>query len=200
MWQRRRFLGIIVTLVGVRAEAQPSPSPGPAPAPEPIGELMHRLAAIPESHVAFTEVKTLSALTEPVRSQGRLVYRRPGHLEKITTGPVPESLMVDDDRLSMISDDQPPRLIELDSEPALRALVDAVRGTLSGDLATLRRSYDVAMQGTLSGWQLILTPRGQPLTKLLRQITVEGAGSDLHALRVIQANGDQSLMTIRPAT
>ena len=161
---------------------------------------MHRLAAIPESHVAFTEVKTLSALTEPVRSQGRLVYRRPGHLEKITTGPVPESLMVDDDRLSMISDDQPPRLIELDSEPALRALVDAVRGTLSGDLATLRRSYDVAMQGTLSGWQLILTPRGQPLTKLLRQITVEGAGSDLHALRVIQANGDQSLMTIRPAT
>ena len=159
---------------------------------------MRHLAAIPESHAAFTEVKTIAALSEPVRSEGRLIYRRPGHLEKITTGPVPESLMVDGDRLSMVSDDQPPRLVELDSEPALRALVDAVRGTLSGDLATLHRSYVVSMEGTPAGWQLILTPR-QPLAGLLRQISVEGAGSDLHVVRVVQANGDQSLMTIRPA-
>jgi hypothetical protein len=161
---------------------------------------MRRLAAVSASRASFTEEKTIAALTEPVRGEGWLVYRRPDHLEKTTTGPNRESLMVDGDRLSIIADDQPPRIIELDSEPALRGLVDAVRGTLAGDLATLRRSYDVAMQGNLAAWRLILTPRDPSLKQLLRQVTVEGAGTDLGSVRIVQANGDQSLMTIRPAS
>jgi outer membrane lipoprotein-sorting protein len=186
------MLVALLALVNVPAAAQPSPSP--------IDTLMDRLAAVPASRAKFTEEKTIAALTEPVRSEGWLVYRRPDHLEKTTIAPNRESLMVDGDRLSIIADDQQPRIIELDSEPSLRALVDAVRGTLSGDLAALRRSYDVVMQGTLAAWHLILTPRDQSLKQLLRQVTVDGAGAELRAVRIVQANGDQSLMTIRPAS
>jgi outer membrane lipoprotein-sorting protein len=192
MWQRRRILLTALALVSAPAAAQSSPPP--------IDELMRRLAAVSASRASFTEEKTIAALTEPVRGEGWLVYRRPDHLEKTTTGPNRESLMVDGDRLSIIADDQPPRIIELDSEPALRGLVDAVRGTLAGDLATLQRSYDVAMQGNLAAWRLILTPRDPSLKQLLRQVTVEGAGTDLGSVRIVQANGDQSLMTIRPAS
>lgn len=180
-----------MALAGIPVQAQSPPAP--------IDELMHRLASVPESRASFTEEKSIAALTQPVRSEGWLEYRRPGHLEKTTTEPVPESLMVDGDRLSIIADSQPARLVDLDSEPALRALVDAVRGTLAGDLGTLRRSYDVTMQGTQAAWHLTLAPRGPPLAKLVRQVTVEGSGTDLHAVRIVQANGDQSLMTIRPA-
>jgi outer membrane lipoprotein-sorting protein len=186
------MLVALLALVNVPAAAQPSPSP--------IDTLMNRLAAVPASRAKFTEEKTIAALTEPVRSEGWLVYRRPDHLEKTTITPNRESLMVDGDRLSIIADDQQPRIIELDSEPSLRALVDAVRGTLSGDLAALRRSYDVVMQGTLAAWHLILTPRDQSLKQLLRQVTVDGTGAELRAVRIVQANGDQSLMTIRPAS
>lgn len=192
MWQRRRVLVTLLALVNVPVAAQPSPSP--------IDALMGRLATVPASRASFTEEKTIAALTEPVRSEGWLVYRRPDHLEKTTTGPNRESLMVDGDRLSIIADDQPPRIIELDSEPSLRGLVDAVRGTLSGDLATLRRFYDVAMQGTPAAWRLTLTPRDQALKELLRQVTVDGTGTELRSVRIVQANGDQSLMTIRPAS
>lgn len=191
MWQRRRTLAMLLALSAGHAVAQPSPSP--------IDELMRRLAAVPENRASFVEEKTIAALNEPVRSQGRLIYRRPAHLEKTTTAPVPESLVVDGDQLLVTADGQQPRLIALDSEPALRALVDAVRGTLSGDLATLRRSYDVTMQGRPAAWRLILTPKGAPLTQFLRQISVDGSGTELRAVRIVQANGDQSLMTIRPA-
>ena len=183
---------MLLSLVSVPAAAQPSPSP--------IDTLMSRLAAVPTSRASFTEEKTIAALTEPVRSEGLLVYRRPDHLEKTTTAPNRESLMVDGDRLSIVADDQQPRIIELDSEPSLRAMVYPVRGTLSGDLAALRRSYDVAMQGTLAAWRLTLTPREQSLKQLLRQVTVEGTGTELRAVRIVQANGDQSSMTIRPAS
>ena len=54
--------------------------------------------------------------------------------------------MVDGNRLTLTEADETPRVIDLDGEPAIRALVDAIRGTLSGDLSALRRSYTVTME------------------------------------------------------
>ena len=74
-------------------------------------------------------------LNRPLRATGRLLYRRPAHLEKITLEPQPESLVVDGNRLTLTEASEAPRVIDLDGEPAIRAMVDAIRGTLSGDLA-----------------------------------------------------------------
>ncbi|MCL2428610.1 MAG: outer membrane lipoprotein carrier protein LolA, partial [Alphaproteobacteria bacterium] len=115
---------------------------------------MARLAAVAASRASFIEEKHIAALREPLKSQGELLYRRPSHLEKITTTPIHESLMVDGGRLSVQADGRQPVLIDLASEPEIRALVEAVRGILSGDIASLRRSYDVSMEGPLSGWTL----------------------------------------------
>ena len=120
----------------------------------------------------------------------------PGYLEKATTGPVGESLMVDGDRLSLIIAGQQPRLIDLHDEPALAALVDAIRGALSGDLPSLRRSYAVAMEGDVGAWTLTLTPAGPPLTDMLRQVVIEGAAGALRRVDTLQPNGDRSVMRI----
>ncbi len=158
--------------------------------------MLRRLAAIPDRRANFVEEKTVAALAEPVRSQGWLAYRRPGYLEKTTTGQVAESLVVDGDRLSMVIAGQRPRLLDLHAEPALAALVDAIRGTLSGDLATLRRSYAVAMNGGIEAWTLTLTPGTPALADMLRQVVIEGAGANLRRVDILQTNGDRSVMTI----
>ena len=80
----------------------------------------------------------------------------------------------------------------------LGALVDAVRGTLAGDLTALRRNYTVTMQGDLAGWRLTLTPANQRVARFLRDVDIEGAGTEPRSVRIVQANGDQSLMTIQP--
>lgn len=188
---RMRPLLAPLLLLSLQAAAQPSPAP--------IDELMRRLAGVPESRASFTEEKHIAALKQPVESHGLLFYRRPSHLEKITNAPIQESLMVDGDQLSILTDDRQPVLIDLASQPLVRALVDAVRGTLAGDLAALRRSYDVTMAGPIWGWTLTLVPREQALADLVRRINVEGVGTDLHTVRIEQANGDSSLMTISPA-
>lgn len=160
---------------------------------------MARLGGVAERRARFTEEKRLAALKAPLRSEGQLVYRRPAHLEKITTAPIEESLMVDGDQLSVLTKGQPPVLISLAAEPEIRALVDAVRGSLSGDLAALSRSYAVTMTGTLAGWTLTLLPRDAGLAKLVSRIVVAGAGTDLWSVRIEEPNGDVSLMTISPA-
>ncbi|MBO0711461.1 MAG: outer membrane lipoprotein carrier protein LolA [Acetobacteraceae bacterium] len=159
---------------------------------------MARLAAVEASRARFTEEKHIAALKEPLASQGELLYRRPSHFEKITTAPIHESLMVDGGQLSVLADGRAPVLIDLASEPEIRALVDAVRGILSGDIAALRRSYAVSMTGPLSGWTLTLLPHEAGLSKLVRRIVVEGAGTELHTVRIEEPTGDASLMTISP--
>jgi hypothetical protein len=160
---------------------------------------MRLLAQVQESRASFEEVRVLAMLTRPLRAAGRLYYRRPAHLEKITLDPQVENLVVDGDRLTLTEADETPRVIDLEGESAIRALVDAIRGTLSGDLSALRRSYAVTMEGRLSAWRLLLVPTDASVARLVAHTTIEGAGTDLHLVRTTQANGDEIRMTISPA-
>jgi hypothetical protein len=159
---------------------------------------MQMLARVPESSATFAEVKVLAMLTRPLRATGRLLYRRPAYLEKVTLEPQPERLVVDGNRLSLTEANET-RTIDLDAEPAIRALVDAIRGTLSGDLVALRRSYAVTMEGGVSDWRLTLTPLDSGVARLVTRTTIVGAGIALRLVQTTQANGDEMRMTIGPA-
>jgi len=115
---------------------------------------MQMLARVQESQATFTEVKIMAGLTRPLQGTGRLFYRRPSHLEKVTFEPQPERLVVDGNRLTLAEGNAPPQIIELNGEPVIRTLVDAMRGTLSGDLASLQRSYRVSIEGEIAAWRL----------------------------------------------
>jgi hypothetical protein len=157
---------------------------------------MQMLASVPASNASFTEVKILAMLNRPMRSTGRLLYRRPAHLEKITLEPQAESLVVDGDRLTLTEVGAAPRVIDLNGEPVIHALVDAVRGTLAGDAAVLRRSYAVAMEGTLANWRLTLVPSDARVARVVVSTTVEGNGTALRTVLTTQSNGDEMRMTI----
>jgi hypothetical protein len=174
------------------ADPLPRPSEGAA------DSLMQMLARVQESQATFTEVKVLASLTRPLQSSGRLSYRRPSHLEKVTVEPLAESFVVDGDRLTFAEGGAAPRVIDLNAEPMIRALVDAIRGTLSGDLAALRRSYRVNLEGDVGAWRLTLIPTDPSVAQLIMSTTIEGAGTSLRVVQTRQINGDDMRMTITP--
>lgn len=159
---------------------------------------MQALAAVPARRAQFVETKTIAALSRPISSTGTLVYRRPSYFAKITAPPHAEQLVVDGDRLWLADGNQASQVIELESRPELRALVDAIRGTLSGDLTLLRRWYQVAMTGPLAAWRLTLTPNDPAIASLIRRIVIDGTGATPRTIRTVQANGDESRMLINP--
>ena len=160
--------------------------------------LMARLASVGERRGTFREEKAIGALAEPLVSWGRLSYRRPAYLQKTTTGPSPEQLVVDGGRLVLTLGQDPPRVIDLDSAPELRALVDTVRGTLAGDLPALRRSFTVAVSGQPGAWRMVLKPADARVGKVVAQVVVEGAGSDPLRIATMQPNGDTDQLDITP--
>ena len=158
---------------------------------------MANLAQIPERRASFVEDKTFSALNTPLHGEGRLVFRRPDHLEMVTTAPQPESFVVDGDQIVVNAGNDPPRVLEIGNQPGLRALVDTIRGALSGNLALLRQSFDVSGTGTLADWRITLLPRGPGLAKLVKEVRLSG-GSDLRTIETVSSGGDTDTLTVTP--
>ena len=166
--------------------------------PLDLAALMAGLAAVPERRATFQETRRFAALDQPLISTGRLLYRRPGYLEKITDWPQSESLVVDGARLVLTMGNEAPRVVDLGGQPELRTLVDAIRGPLAGDLAALRRAFSVTASAAGDGWTLELVPLEPRAARLLRRAQISGIASDVRDVALVQANGDEQQMTIRP--
>ena len=158
---------------------------------------MAQLARMPERRASFTEDKVFAALSSPLHSEGRLVFRRPDHLEMITTAPQPERFVVDGDQIVIDAGNDPPRVLEINTQPGLRALIDTVRGTLSGNLALLRQEYDVSGTGTPADWRIVLHPRDPALARMVKEVRLTG-GADLRSIETVSPNGDTDTLTVTP--
>lgn len=152
------------------------------------------LAGVPSRRAVFREQRRYGALEGVLESSGHLVLR-PGYLEKATDWPVVERLQVEGERVVVTAGSEAPRVVELGVAPELRALVDAIRGPLSGDAGAVRRAFVATVSGDAGGWVLGLVPRGVG-AKVLRGVRLEGHGDWVDRLTVVQANGDEQVMTI----
>jgi hypothetical protein len=159
---------------------------------------MQRLAQIPARRAAFTEQSRLAALAQPQESQGVLVYRRPDFLQKQTLVPRPETLAIDGAQLTLSRGDATPRHLDLSEHPEIAAIVAAIRAPLQGDLASLQRHFEPRIAGTFDNWQMVLVPADAAGRRFLRYVVIDGTGTDLRRLRIVQANGDEQRLTLTP--
>jgi len=193
---RRRRL----PLAALAAAALPGPRPAPAqPADAALEALMRRFAARTQAEARFTEEKAIPELDVPLPSWGRLLWRAPDRLEKRTEGPVEEILRVEGDRLTLERPQTGLRYaLSLDQSPEIRPLVEAIRSTLAGDLATLRRHYGIAFDGDPAGaWRIVLTPRSPRVLAAVQRIEMAGRGAAILALDS-QGGGGTTRMRIEP--
>ncbi|WP_137127148.1 LolA-related protein [Roseomonas sp. HF4] len=174
------------------------PLPLAAQAPDPLAAVMAGLAAVRESRAAFVEEKEMPELDRPLVSRGVLLWRAPDRLEKRTLEPVPETFLVEGDRVTL---ERPQRgvreTIDLDASPEIRPLVEAIRATLAGDLATLRAHHEVAFTGDARAWRLRLVPRSPRVRAAVQRIVLEGEGAFLRLVET-QGNEGRSRMMATP--
>lgn len=171
-----------------------------------LDQLMRELGQVKSARAKFTERKQLALLNQPLDASGTLVYVAPDRLEKHTVSPRQESLVLERDRLTL-ERKTPDRTAEgqvrsqrrtfaLRDHPAIWALVESIRATLAGDLATLRRFYDVALEGDERRWRLALKPVEPAMQDLVSEIRIGGSRDRVETVEVVETNGDRSSMTI----
>ncbi|MFI4914671.1 MAG: LolA-related protein [Steroidobacterales bacterium] len=167
-------------------------------AAQDLDALMARLAQRQHGHVAFIETKYLAILDRPVQSAGELFYDAPDRLEKRTTTPRRESLLLEHGTLRM-SVGRRERRLALQDYPQIAPLIDSMRATLAGDRAALERNFTVEFTGTLEHWRLLLAPRDATLRQVVREIRIDGEQDRLASIEIAQPDGDHSVMTLTAA-
>jgi len=160
--------------------------------------LFDRLANQRPAHAQFRERKYLSLLAEPVDSSGELTFTPPDRLEKRTTSPKPETVTVDGARLILERNGRK-QALDLKENPNVAVLVESIRATLAGDLASLSREYAIRLDGDASKWRLVLRPLDAALTSLVERIEIGGVEAQVRTVEIFQADGDRSVMTISSA-
>ncbi|WP_431226654.1 outer membrane lipoprotein carrier protein LolA [Burkholderia contaminans] len=162
-----------------------------------LDRLMSTLAQHKSGRATFTETKILSIATQPVESSGELVFVAPDHLEKHTLSPKPEHLVVDGDMLTVERNNRKFTLA-LARYPELGAFIDSIRATLAGNRFALEQVYKVALAGRGDDWTLTLTPLDSRMLKVVSTITLDGTRDVLRSVAIRQADGDRSVMRLRP--
>lgn len=161
-----------------------------------LDELMDKLAQVRASAGRFTERKYLSLLNEPLVLQGRVLYRAPDYVKKEYDDPNGESYEVQGDHLTIGFSDGRQRELSIDEHPVLRAFVESYRGTLAGDLETLKSYFEIELTGSLNDWKLHLIPLQEELAEYLSAVVMFGRGATIYSVETLQADGDRSVMTL----
>ena len=164
-----------------------------------LGGLMKLLAQRKSGSARFTEERTVSNLDGPLYSSGTLSFEAPDRFVRRTLEPRPESMEVQGNQVVLRRGGHT-RQLTLDAVPELAAFVDAVRGTLNGDAATLRKHFAVRVGGSAALWTLTLTPSDDALKRQVRELQIAGQGSVVRSIELQLVGGDRSLMLIDPPT
>ena len=161
-------------------------------------ELMRQLAAVQGSQATFVETRHSALLKEPLALRGNLTYRRPAFIEKHVLQPYDERITIDGDSLSLENRTRGRKLkTSVSGSPGIAALVEGIRATRAGELATLERHYAVQVEGSAARWSLTLKPLEDEVSRYVAAIVVSGAQNRISRVEVQEAGGDRAVMDIR---
>lgn len=162
-----------------------------------LSALAALLARRKSGEARFEETRLVSGLEGPLFSSGTLTFTAPDAFARHTLRPREESMSVQGNLITLKRSGRS-RQMTLDAVPELSTLVEAMRGTLTGDAVALQKHFITAVAGNAQGWKLTLVPRDRALAAQVREVVIEGQRGDMRAVSLGLAGGDSSRMTIEP--
>jgi hypothetical protein len=163
-----------------------------------LSQLTLLLSQVKKSEAAFTEKRTVSILAQTLESSGRLSFAAPDTFVRETLKPRHEKLAVVGNTVTLSSGSRS-RTVPLDSVPEAAVIVEAIRGTLTGNRELLERHFGATVSGSAQRWVLELVPVEPRVRELVKSVQLAGQQSLVREVIVAMADGDRSVMSIEPA-
>lgn len=177
--------------------AQAAPAAATGPARFELEALMALLAERKSGEARFTEERTVTGFDSPLRSSGTLSFTAPDRFARRTLEPLRESMEVAGNQIRLERGGRV-RQLALDAVPELTALVEGLRGTLTGNAALLRRHFEARVAGQPGLWTLTLLPRESALAAQVPQLQIVGVRGELRSVELQMPGQQRSLMLIEP--
>jgi outer membrane lipoprotein-sorting protein len=169
-----------------------------------VKRLMWELSQVSYARLSFVETRQSMFLSTDMVVEGHIQYRAPDHIEKVTISPMSEKIVVDGDtmlveKLAYARDHDAvmeTKHYSIESHPVLKATVGSIRYILAGNSEMLGEYYEMSISGQCENWTLELTPRTVEISDYTQKIILSGNESSILRYVTIQADGDESVMTL----
>jgi hypothetical protein len=161
--------------------------------------LIAKLARPAPASIAFTEVRVSPLLREPLVVSGELEFSGPGSLDRHVRKPYREDTSIRGESVRVEREGEQSRSFALKRAPELRGLLTGFSSLLSGDVAGLKRSFDVQAQGTDQAWTLQLVPLDARARKRLQKLEIVGHDTTPRCFSLLDGNGGASVMVLGDA-
>jgi hypothetical protein len=164
-----------------------------------LQQLTQLLSQVKSGEAVFTEKRTVDLLERTLESSGRLSFAVPDTFVRETLKPRQEKVAVVGNKVTLSSGGRS-RTVSLDTVPEAAVIVEAIRGTLTGNREVLERHFAATVSGQPQRWALELIPIEPRLRELVRSVQLSGQQSQVRGVVVIMSDGDRSTMSIEPMT
>jgi hypothetical protein len=158
--------------------------------------LLASLARPAPQATGFVEVRHSALLVAPIVISGQLEHRADGTLVRRIESPFRETTELRGENVVVEREGNRTRRFSLDRAPELRGMLASFGALLSGDAATLRRHFPVAVHGAPERWQIELVPQDEKLRARLARIVVDGTGDRPACFTLTEPDGDATIMAI----
>ena len=140
-----------------------------------LPQLMQLLAQAKVGKAQFVERRSVAMLEQTLESSGRLSFEAPDTFVRETLEPRREKLVVVGNQLTLTQGSRV-RTLALDATPEAAVMVEAIRGTLTGNRDALEHYFKASVSGDARGWRLDLTPRDVGDGRVLGDLEADGSG------------------------
>lgn len=198
--------GIAAIVIAVPVHAAQIVAPGPDATQSEAGgsvsldQLMSTLGTVRHVDARYVEHRTLRSLRIPIETRGTLRFDAPDRLVKATdpaANGASDRLTINGNQLTIDrGSGAAPIVLTLSEHPEIGVLIESIRATLSGDTASLRRTFDMSLAGSLDHWQLVLQPHDPARRAVLQWMRITGYAKRITAIDTQDGDGDHSEMTI----
>ncbi|HEY0940697.1 MAG TPA: LolA-related protein [Steroidobacter sp.] len=158
--------------------------------------LIARLARPAPATISFTEVRFSKLLRAPLIVSGDLGYAGPESLDRRVTTPYREHTAIRGESVKVEREGEKPRSFALKHAPELRGLLSGFSAMLSGDVASLRKTFDVQLSGDDESWLLELTPTDTKARRRLQRIEVSGRQGEPRCFSMTTTDGATSVLLL----
>ena len=166
--------------------------------PKDAKALFERFARIRGLEARYEEEKHLALLAMPLKSRGVLFALQPGYLTRIVEEPEESRLTITPDELRMV-DRSGTEVLDLRKNDEVRVFVTSILRVFLGDRKGLEPSYEIRYEPSAEdelAWTLHLTPRKEPLDKMLRELVLRGRGERVEGYEIVEPSGDRTVTKI----
>lgn len=143
----------------------------------------------------FKQTQKIQLLSEPLISTGHFSLSKSKGLEWQQKTPFKSDLIVTADQIKQQIENNPPTIITREQQPIIFSFTNIFLSVFNGDTKSINEYFNVYFNGTISNWEITLTPKSAPLDKAITSIKISG-GKYINSLIINETKNNQIIIQL----